>query len=193
MEDAKKRAWVEYALKTIQRGTEGVAIPAELLAAIQTPTEAAARITRLGAAVLAQTEPPDVRAAALALQEQINHLAAGPFVQPRTLRSLLEEAYDEQLRNPTEQAPPATPLKPATRTEDDPNAIANALARGDRKSAALLWMEARKKKGLTGTKTALYQAASQDKSEYYKWERLELRDGCQADRDIKAVLLKPIL
>ena len=70
--------------------------------------------------------------------------------------------------------------------------IKAALDIGDRKKAVTLWIEARKKRNLKATKAALYSEASQDKSEYYRWERGELRAGSQADRDISAVLLKPL-
>jgi hypothetical protein len=46
--------------------------------------------------------------------------------------------------------------------------------------------------GLKRTKVMLYKEASQDKAEYYRWERGELPDGSQADLDIRQVLLKPL-
>jgi hypothetical protein len=68
-----------------------------------------------------------------------------------------------------------------------------ALDKGERLVAVLLWQQARRTKNLRSSKKALYEEASQDKAEYYRWERGELPDGSRADRDIRRVLLTPML
>ena len=71
------------------------------------------------------------------------------------------------------------------------NDIQAALTEGKRKHAAELWQKLRTSVGLHATKRYLYTTAAQDRAEYYRWERGELPDGSQADRDIRKVLLKP--
>lgn len=69
--------------------------------------------------------------------------------------------------------------------------IEAVLMAGERLHAAELWQAIRKHSGKPGTKTALYDEAGQDKAEYYRWERGELPNGSQADKDIRRVLLNP--
>jgi hypothetical protein len=64
-----------------------------------------------------------------------------------------------------------------------------ALRNGKRKEASEIWMAARKVQNLPATKAALYDEACQDKAEYYRWERGELKEGSQADIDIRKALL----
>jgi len=67
-----------------------------------------------------------------------------------------------------------------------------ALNRGDRKGAVRLWQTWMQSVHLPATKKALHDEADQDHAEYYRWERGELPEGSQADRDIREVLLKPL-
>jgi hypothetical protein len=67
-----------------------------------------------------------------------------------------------------------------------------AFDKGGRLAAVLLWQQARRAKNLRASKKALYEEASQDKAEYYRWERGELPAGSRADRDIRKVLLTPM-
>jgi hypothetical protein len=64
-----------------------------------------------------------------------------------------------------------------------------ALRAGKRKEASKIWIAARKVQNLPATKAALYDEACQDKAEYYRWERGELKEGSQADIDIRKALL----
>jgi hypothetical protein len=63
-----------------------------------------------------------------------------------------------------------------------------ALRDGKRKEASEIWKAARKVQNLPATKVALYNEACQDKAEYYRWERGELKEGSQADEDIRRAL-----
>lgn len=67
--------------------------------------------------------------------------------------------------------------------------IKAALEKRDRKGAVEIWQKIRRRHGSPSTKKALYEKAGQDKADYYRWERGELADGCQADLDIRSALL----
>ena len=87
-----------------------------------------------------------------------------------------------------------------TRVETSPNAriqtsdaakeaIRSALNRDERKTAVELWQARQRVLHKAATHTSLYDAAGQDKAEFYKWLRGGLKKDGQADRDIRKALL----
>ena len=69
--------------------------------------------------------------------------------------------------------------------------IQAALAADDRRRAVDVRCEYAKRLRLDGTHAEIYKAASQDKSEFYKWLRHDIKQGRTADLNIREALLDP--
>jgi len=71
---------------------------------------------------------------------------------------------------------------------DDCTTIEAALAEGNRIEAVNIRLAIQAREGRNTTKTGLFKAAKQDKSDYCKWERGKKKDGSAADIAIRRVL-----